>query len=207
MSAATLTIREEIESQRNHIADQVVARCFELKPELDQRYGPIGRKKCHEDTIYHLRYLSDAVSSDSPSLFVSYVGWAKVLLAGYKIPAGDLEFHLQLLRESLKTYLTEQNYILTGSVIQQALDALPDQPDELTSVLDPSEPHHFLAREYLARLLEGNRREASSMIMTAVQSGVSVKDIYVHVFQRAQHEIGRLWQSNQLSVAQEHFCT
>jgi methanogenic corrinoid protein MtbC1 len=34
-----------------------------------------------------------------------------------------------------------------------------------------------------------------------------VKDIYLQVFQPVQHEVGRLWQTNHLSVAQEHFCT
>ena len=35
----------------------------------------------------------------------------------------------------------------------------------------------------------------------------SIKKIYIEVFQRTQREIGRLWQTNQISVAQEHFCT
>lgn len=38
-------------------------------------------------------------------------------------------------------------------------------------------------------------------------AGTSVKDIYLHVFVPAQHEIGRLWQTNRISVAQEHYCT
>jgi methanogenic corrinoid protein MtbC1 len=36
---------------------------------------------------------------------------------------------------------------------------------------------------------------------------VPVKEIYLHVFQASQREIGRLWQTNRLSVAQEHYCT
>lgn len=43
--------------------------------------------------------------------------------------------------------------------------------------------------------------------MDAVERGTSVRDLYLHVFQRSQYEIGRLWQSNQISVAQEHLCT
>jgi len=35
----------------------------------------------------------------------------------------------------------------------------------------------------------------------------SVRDVYLNVFQRSQHEIGRLWQMNQITVAQEHYCT
>ena len=59
----------------------------------------------------------------------------------------------------------------------------------------------------LRLLLRGNRQAASQLILTAVARGVTVKDIYLHVFQRTQYEIGRLWQINRISVAQEHFCT
>ena len=45
------------------------------------------------------------------------------------------------------------------------------------------------------------------MILQAVEQGSPVKDIYQRVFQPTQHEIGRLWQTNQISVAQEHYCT
>ena len=43
--------------------------------------------------------------------------------------------------------------------------------------------------------------------MDAIQHGTSVHDIYLHVFQRSQYEVGRLWQTNQISVGQEHLCT
>ena len=44
-------------------------------------------------------------------------------------------------------------------------------------------------------------------MLEAVEGGVSVRDVYLHVFQPSQYEIGRLWQLNRISVAQEHFCT
>jgi MerR family transcriptional regulator, light-induced transcriptional regulator len=45
------------------------------------------------------------------------------------------------------------------------------------------------------------------MILEAVDAGVSVKDVYLRVFQPSQREIGRLWQVNKITVAQEHYCT
>lgn len=45
------------------------------------------------------------------------------------------------------------------------------------------------------------------MILNAIKKGTDVKDVYLHVFQPSQLEVGRLWQSNQISVAQEHYCT
>ena len=49
--------------------------------------------------------------------------------------------------------------------------------------------------------------QATRLILDAVGSGVPVEDIYLHVFQRCQREVGRLWQTRQVGVAQEHFGT
>jgi MerR family transcriptional regulator, light-induced transcriptional regulator len=68
-------------------------------------------------------------------------------------------------------------------------------------------PHAPLAHSYLAALLRGDRQDASRMILSAAESSVDVRDIYMHVFQPAQLEIGRLWQTNAINVAQEHYCT
>ena len=64
-----------------------------------------------------------------------------------------------------------------------------------------------LAVSYLNTLLAGDSHLANQLILDAVRHGFGVKDIYLHVFQPCQQEIGRLWQMNRISVAQEHFCT
>jgi Predicted cobalamin binding protein len=62
-------------------------------------------------------------------------------------------------------------------------------------------------KNYKDALLNVQRYEASRMIFKAVEDGMDIKDIYIHVFESSQHEIGRLWQNNMITVAQEHFCT
>ncbi len=88
-----------------------------------------------------------------------------------------------------------------------ALLAVPAPRADAPSHLQPDAPHAPLTRSYLDALLAGDRRRASTLILDAVAAGVSVRDIYLHVFQRAQYEVGRLWQVHDISVAQEHYCT
>lgn len=64
-----------------------------------------------------------------------------------------------------------------------------------------------LSRKYLDALLNLDRHSASRMIHNAVEDGVSIKNIYIHVFEASQHEVGRLWQKNLINVAQEHYCS
>ncbi len=72
---------------------------------------------------------------------------------------------------------------------------------------EESEPFFELAKNFMDALLKVQRDEASRMILKAVEEGMDIKDIYIHVFESSQHEIGRLWQNNKITVAQEHFCT
>ena len=47
------------------------------------------------------------------------------------------------------------------------------------------------------------RHKATRQILQAMQDGLSIESIYLEVFQPVQYEVGRLWQMNQLTVAQE----
>lgn len=64
-----------------------------------------------------------------------------------------------------------------------------------------------LARNYMNALLAADRQKASTLVEEYVQNGGHVRDVYISVFQPVQYEIGRLWQLNRVSVAQEHYCT
>lgn len=86
----------------------------------------------------------------------------------------------------------------------QLLTAMPSQ---LTTYLNVESELGDLGQRYLGLLLAGNRHEASQLVTEAVKDGAPIKTVYIEVFQNSQYEIGRLWQRNEISVAQEHFCT
>lgn len=65
-----------------------------------------------------------------------------------------------------------------------------------------------LRARYLAAQLAGNRREALRLVIDeGVTRGASVLEVQLGVIQEAQREIGRLWQENVISIAQEHMAT
>lgn len=64
-----------------------------------------------------------------------------------------------------------------------------------------------LADNYFSGLLECNKNYCYNLIMEAVHKGIPIKDIYTRVFYPSMVGIGDLWQSNKLTVAQEHFAT
>lgn len=65
-----------------------------------------------------------------------------------------------------------------------------------------------LAKTFLAAQLAGDRREALRLVVEeGVHRGAPVIDLQTNVIQVAQHEIGVLWQRNEISIAQEHLAT
>ena len=75
------------------------------------------------------------------------------------------------------------------------------------SFVNEDQPLVKLLEQYIDLLLKGDRHSAGKMVIEAVDNGISVKDIYLNVFQSSLYEIGRLWQENKITVAQEHYFT
>jgi len=73
--------------------------------------------------------------------------------------------------------------------------------------MGPQTTPHKYSKEYLEHLLNADRNAAANLVFEAIDNGVGIKDIYMDIFQASQHEVGRLWQNNEISVAQEHFCS
>jgi len=65
-----------------------------------------------------------------------------------------------------------------------------------------------LTASYLHAQLESDRREAVRLLVEdGFNRGASVVSLMLDVIQPAQREIGRLWQSNRLTIADEHQAT
>ena len=71
-----------------------------------------------------------------------------------------------------------------------------------------NDPLHWLRTSYLSAQLAGNRREALRLLMDeGILKGIPVSRLHLDVIQEAQREVGRMWQENLISVAQEHMAT
>ncbi|HEX8692751.1 MAG TPA: cobalamin-dependent protein [Longimicrobium sp.] len=60
---------------------------------------------------------------------------------------------------------------------------------------------------YLDAVVAGSRRDAFAVVDAALAAGMELRDLYLDVFQPALREVGRLWQENRVTVAEEHLAT
>jgi methanogenic corrinoid protein MtbC1 len=200
------TARDFIIDRQEDLAREIVDRQWKLNPALEQRYGKKGMARCLEDSRYHLRYLAEAVGAGEPALFVHYATWAKTMLVARNIPVEHLVENLEVMLEVLARELPTSIQIPAVDYVKSAIRSLR-LPNHNPSFLDPAHPLAELSNQYLSALLRYDRHTASALILAAVENKVSIKEIYSHVFERCQYEIGRLWQLNDVSIAQEHYCT
>lgn len=197
------SLADRIEADTPELARELTDRHFAADPELDARYGSAGRAKCLEDAQYHLKYMVQAIRARQPELFEDYVRWARAMLQARGVPPEDLRLNLERLRDLLRERLPARETELCFEAAWRVLG----EDDSPRSFIDPARPHGSLARDYLDALLEGSRAEGSRLILEAADAGVPIRDLYLDVFRIAQYELGRLWQLNRITVAQEHFCT
>ena len=62
-------------------------------------------------------------------------------------------------------------------------------------------------RLYLQAVLRGQREAAMGIVTASLKAGHPVLDLYLKILQPVQYEIGRLWERNAISVAEEHMAT
>lgn len=160
-----------------------------------------------EDYIRHLSFLAEALRSSSYVLFRDYIAWAKIQEASAGLSSMKLDDKLHRIAETVRTLYTGALRDQAIEYLEQAAREIQDLPSTTKSFLQTGNPLDPLAESYFADLQTGNRRAASERILKTVAEGTLVADIYRHVFEPVQKELGRLWQINRMSIAQEHFCT
>jgi methanogenic corrinoid protein MtbC1 len=62
-----------------------------------------------------------------------------------------------------------------------------------------------LLSEYMSALKSFQREKAIEMVLEASDGGVSVREIYLWVLQPCQIEVGNLWETNSITVMEEHY--
>ncbi len=151
--------------------------------------------------------LRRALAWDKPILFIDCVGWAKAALIQRGVPDSALALHLEYVAAAVRRGLPNDAGSQASDVVLAALQAMPELPDEPPGFLRPGAPLSPLATLYFRALLRGDRQLGSRLVLQMAELGTPIKEIYLHVFLPTMHEIGRLWQINRISVAEEHYAT
>ncbi len=207
METLTAKIETHISQRSQILSEKIVEKQYAMQPEFWKPYGSRGRNLSIRDAGYHLPFLAEAIMADDPQIFRDYVAWVKLLFSGLKFPDDVMIETLECTDSVLKEECPSEIYDLVSPFIREGIDQMLEPVLSDESYIDENAPLGKLAREYVNLLLNADRNSASRLIITEAEKGTPVRDLYLEVFQKSQYEIGRLWLSNQISVAKEHFCS
>jgi methanogenic corrinoid protein MtbC1 len=207
MSELSQKLADEISARSASLIASVMKEQYRRHPELERRYGPTGRQRCREDIEYHFCTLAEAVAAEEEAIWLNYVVWGKIVLVSRKIRNDDLIDTFTFMQDALSDSVSKRASSVANNYLQKTIDLYDTFPDAPPSYIDSRSPLSDVANSYLQALLSVDRNEARRMIHTAIQEGTRVEDVYSYVFEPVQYEVGRLWQMNHISVAQEHYCT
>ena len=184
------------------IAVDVTQTFLERHPDWRVRYGSRAVAAGVQDAGYHLAFLAAAVEADNPSAFAAYAQWTARVLAARGIESRFLAENLTQVQGALAARLDAPRARVVAEYVQRALAALAAEPElPKGSVLSLS------AQVFLQAILTGQRYAAVQIAREALRSGLSLAELYIDVFQPALYEVGAGWESNRLTVAQEHVAT
>ena len=165
-----------------------------------------------EGCYYHLEFLASVVRNDTPAVYAQQALWLVNMLHDRDGNTDTMDQIvemmvqvLELLGQELRLRLGDGAWMLLRVPLDAALAAV--QKDTSTHHVYTMPPANALMGAYLNALLKGNRLVAQELSLNAMNTGLSLADIYTQIFQPALYEVGRLWEVGQVSVAQEHLAT
>ncbi len=62
-------------------------------------------------------------------------------------------------------------------------------------------------KDYFNKLISGDRAGCGKIVNNLLNNDVTIKDLYINLFQSSLYEVGCLWENNKISVATEHLAT
>ncbi|MFP4042498.1 MAG: B12-binding domain-containing protein [Bacteroidales bacterium] len=198
-------IHDLLHENKNIIAREIVEKQYSLNPGFWSKFSEEGKIKNQTNAAYHISFLAEAILLEDSEVFTDYIEWLKLLFKEINLPKESITETLHIIKEILKKYFTPLERENIETYISTAINHIEQPVKPVPSYIDTDAPHGELAKEYNEALIQGRKSQASNLILSAVEKGVPIEDIYLDVFQKSQLETGRLWLMNKISVAKEHY--
>lgn len=205
MTISLPALAERLRVLRRPAAEEATRAFLERHPDWIARYGELARVRGEEDAAYHVDFLAGALRTGSAAAFEDYARWAARVLEARRIPRAFLEENLVQVEEALARHVTSEEAAALRHVLaagRAALGASEPAPAPTSSASSLGQSRDV----FLHALLSGNRRGASGIAVEALRTHPP-EEVYVEIFQGALYEVGRLWESNRVTVADEHLAT
>jgi methanogenic corrinoid protein MtbC1 len=180
---------------------------LETHPDVCEGVGPDPFAGWQAWLANRVDELAAALAAGQPRLFADQAQWAVAVATARGITPDRFRAGLQSLQLILAEELPAHDREAAIECVDLALKTLDEPPCDTATRLLTDSPMGRLAVRYLLKLLEGDRRTASQLVLDEMEQIEDVRQIYLDVLLPVQKELGRMWMTNEISLAEEHFAS
>jgi len=200
-------LAEQMRGFRREIAEKVTEEFLHRYPDWVTRFGDRARRLGIEDAIFHQDFLVAAIETGNPRAFGDYLRWTAGVLGARGIAPRFLRENVEQIASELQLRLPPPVASEVAEFVQAGLGA---SLSAVVGVPGGKASAGELGAEqalYLKSILHGERQAAVGLAIETVRKGHSVPDVYADILQESMYDVGRLWEANRITVAQEHMAT
>ncbi len=202
-----VALAETLRRHKSAVAETVTEEFFQRHPDWLVRYGEKGRQRGLEDAAYHVDFLAGAIETGAVATFENYARWTTNVLRSRGIAPAFVAENLRQVGQACGAGLSEVERDCVASFVEAACAATAETAS--TSAPATSAPASLALAQsvFVEAILKGQRKAALNVALEALREGHSAPDVYVEILQNSLYEVGRRWESNQITVAEEHMAT
>ena len=171
------------------------------------RFGQRGRDACREDLSFHLEFLRPVLEFGLVQPMVEYLRWLASVLATRGVPADHLALSLDWLSEFFSAEMEGSDATIVVSALKGTKARFIESHDAAPAFYAKMPTPFPECEAFEGALLAGDRRAASLLFDGRLEGGLGLLEAELRMIQPALYAIGRKWQNNQVTVAQEHLAT
>lgn len=198
-----LQAADDLLGVEDEVVDHLTQQCLDQHPGFTEP-GAVLRLDLRQEIARLIQFLGGALVSGSPEAFADSFRWTARVLDARGFSTAVLVACLEDLPELLAARLPAH-----ATLLSPAVEAGREAGRRLLAAREQTAPAPLpdAAAAYLQALLAGRRRAALGVVSEELARGRGLMDLYADVIEPAMVEVGRLWETNQITVAQEHMAT
>lgn len=207
MKHADLQAAEALEAVSRAVTEWTVDRMFSEDASMEARFGPEGRRLWRNEMQTRLAHLAEAIACSEPRLFTSNAAWSRAAFLARDMAEDDLARSLQCMSLVIAENVPAEVATRARSIIDSSVRELARGSFGDTSMLDHLGEDGTLARLFLLQLLQRDCQAAERIVQDLLEGNMPLARIHERVIAPAMNEIGRMWQLQEATIADEHYCT
>jgi methanogenic corrinoid protein MtbC1 len=205
--------KPSLEAYRNNtpVMTKYVNEAMSAHSSVESLIGPAGLPLMIDNHSNHAAFMATVFSLSNYALLARTIPWVYRTYHAHGFSYDYFPVELNLWIDAIKSFIPADKCSPLVAVYEWML-ANHDQMISLSrSNLDSFPQSESSYRDYqnkfLEGLLDGNHRSCLAIAKEVIGSTHDITPLYVNVIQPAMYEVGRRWEADQISVAEEHLAS